>query len=43
MFPEIHSATFVALRGWTTSITPTAKTDEEATALLGAFRFPFRN
>jgi len=25
------------------SITTTAKTDEEAKALLAAFRFPFRN
>jgi large subunit ribosomal protein L5 len=25
------------------SITTTAKTDEEAKALLSAFRFPFRN
>ena len=32
-----------ALRGLNISITTTAKTDEEAKALLSAFRFPFRN
>ena len=32
-----------ALRGMNISITTTAKTDEEARALLGAFKFPFKN
>ena len=40
MFPEIEVD---ALRGLNISITTTAKTDEEAKALLSAFRFPFRN
>ena len=31
------------LRGMNISITTTAKTDEEAKALLAAFHFPFRN
>ncbi|MEZ0271217.1 MAG: 50S ribosomal protein L5, partial [Methylophilaceae bacterium] len=32
-----------ALRGMNITITTTAKTDEEARALLSAFSFPFRN
>ena len=32
-----------ALRGLNISITTTAKNDDEARALLSAFRFPFRN
>ena len=32
-----------ALRGLNISITTTAKSDDEAKALLTAFRFPFRN
>ena len=32
-----------ALRGLNISITTTAKSDEEAKALLAAFKFPFRN
>jgi large subunit ribosomal protein L5 len=31
------------MRGMDISITTTAKSDEEAKALLEAFRFPFRN
>jgi large subunit ribosomal protein L5 len=31
------------LRGLNISITTTAKTDDEAKALLSAFKFPFRN
>ena len=31
------------LRGMNISITTTAKTDDEAKALLAAFKFPFRN
>jgi len=35
--------TIDALRGLNISITTTAKSDEEAKALLAAFKFPFRN
>ena len=43
IFPEIDYDKVDALRGLNISITTTAKTDDEAKALLGAFRFPFRN
>lgn len=43
IFPEIEYDKVDALRGLNISITTTAKTDEEAKALLSAFRFPFRN
>ena len=43
IFPEIEYDKVDALRGMNISITTTAKTDEEAKALLAAFRFPFRN
>ncbi|MBU3724529.1 MAG: 50S ribosomal protein L5 [Burkholderiaceae bacterium] len=43
IFPEIEYDKVDALRGLNISITTTAKTDEEAKALLTAFRFPFRN
>jgi large subunit ribosomal protein L5 len=43
IFPEIEYDKIDKLRGMNISITTTAKTDEEAKALLGAFRFPFRN
>jgi large subunit ribosomal protein L5 len=43
IFPEIDFDQVDALRGMDISITTTAKTDEEAKALLTAFRFPFRN
>jgi len=43
IFPEIEYDKIDALRGMNISITTTAKTDEEAKALLTAFRFPFRN
>ena len=43
MFPEIEYDKVDALRGLNISITTTAKSDEEAKALLSAFRFPFRN
>ena len=43
IFPEIDYDKVDALRGMNISITTTAKTDEEARALLAAFRFPFRN
>ncbi len=43
IFPEIEYDKIDALRGMNISITTTAKTDEEAKALLAAFKFPFRN
>ncbi|MGE0313210.1 MAG: 50S ribosomal protein L5 [Lautropia sp.] len=43
MFPEVEYDKVDAIRGLNISITTTAKTDEEAKALLAAFRFPFRN
>ena len=43
MFPEIEYDKIDAIRGLNISITTTAKNDEEAKALLSAFRFPFRN
>jgi large subunit ribosomal protein L5 len=43
IFPEIEYEKIDALRGLNISITTTAKTDEEAKALLACFKFPFRN
>lgn len=43
IFPEIEYDKVDALRGLNVSITTTAKTDEEAKALLAAFRFPFKS
>ena len=43
IFPEIEYDKIDSLRGLNISITTTAKTDEEAKALLAAFKFPFRN
>ena len=43
IFPEIEYDKIDALRGLNISITTTAKNDEEAKALLNAFKFPFRN
>ena len=43
IFPEIEYDKVDALRGLNISITTTAKTDDEAKALLSAFRFPFKN
>ena len=43
IFPEIEYDKIDALRGMNITITTTAKTDEEARALLSAFNFPFRN
>ena len=43
IFPEIEYDKIDALRGMNISITTTAKTDEEAKALLAAFRFPFKS
>ena len=42
IFPEIDYDKIDALRGMNITITTTAKTDEEARALLEAFNFPFR-
>jgi large subunit ribosomal protein L5 len=42
IFPEIEYDKIDTLRGLNISITTTAKTDEEARALLAAFRFPFK-
>ena len=43
IFPEIEYDKIDALRGLNISITTTAKSDDEAKALLAAFKFPFRN
>src|SRR6201992_253455 len=43
IFPEIDYDKIDALRGLNISITTTAKTDDEAKALLASFKFPFRN
>lgn len=42
VFPEIEYDKIDALRGMDIAITTTAKTDEEARALLKAFDFPFK-
>lgn len=43
IFPEIDYDKVDALRGMNITITTTAKTDDEARALLTAFSFPFRS
>jgi large subunit ribosomal protein L5 len=43
IFPEIEYDKIDALRGMNITITTTAKTDDEAKALLSAFKFPFKN
>jgi len=43
IFPEIEYEKVDAIRGLNISITTTAKTDDEAKALLVAFKFPFKN
>jgi len=43
IFPEIEYEKIDAIRGLNISITTSAKTDEEAKALLTAFKFPFKN
>ena len=43
IFPEIEYDKVDKDRGMNISITTTAKTDEEAKALLAAFKFPFKN
>jgi large subunit ribosomal protein L5 len=42
IFPEIDYDKIDALRGMNIAFTTTAKTDNEARALLAAFRFPFK-
>ena len=42
IFPEVEYDKIDTLRGLNISITTTAKTDEEARALLAGFRFPFK-
>lgn len=42
IFPEIEYDKIDALRGLNITITTTAKTDEEAKALLSLFKFPFK-
>jgi large subunit ribosomal protein L5 len=43
IFPEIEYDKIDAVRGLNISIATSAKSDEEAKALLSAFQFPFRN
>jgi large subunit ribosomal protein L5 len=43
IFPEIEYDKIDAIRGLNISIATTAKSDDEAKALLAAFNFPFRN
>jgi large subunit ribosomal protein L5 len=43
IFPEVEYDKIDALRGMNITITTTAKSDEEAKALLAAFKFPFKN
>jgi large subunit ribosomal protein L5 len=43
IFPEIEYDKIDAIRGMNIAITTTAKTDDEARALLTAFRFPFKH
>ncbi len=43
VFPEIDYDKIDALRGMDITITTTARTDEEARALLAAFNFPFKH
>ena len=42
IFPEIEYDKIETLRGLNITITTTAKTDEEARALLSLFKFPFK-
>lgn len=42
IFPEIEYDKMDALRGLNITVTTTAKTDEEAKALLSLFKFPFK-
>ena len=42
IFPEVEYDKIDALRGLNITVTTTAKTDEEAKALLSLFKFPFK-
>lgn len=43
IFPEINYDKIDKVRGLNITVTTTAKTDQEAKALLSAFKFPFKN
>ncbi|MHB1247642.1 MAG: 50S ribosomal protein L5 [Sulfuriferula sp.] len=43
IFPEVEYDKIDVLRGMNITITTSANTDEEARALLAAFKFPFKN
>src|SRR3989304_3655854 len=43
IFPEIEYDKIDAIRGMDIAFTTSAKTDDEARALLAAFRFPFKS
>jgi large subunit ribosomal protein L5 len=43
IFPEIEYDKIDKIRGMNITITTSAKSDAEAKALLGAFKFPFKN
>ncbi|MDR3412959.1 MAG: 50S ribosomal protein L5 [Formivibrio sp.] len=43
IFPEIEYDKIDAIRGMNITITTTARTDDEARALLAAFKFPFKS
>jgi large subunit ribosomal protein L5 len=43
IFPEIEYDKIDAIRGMNITISTTARTDDEARALLAAFKFPFRS
>ena len=43
IFPEIDYEKIDKIRGMDITITTSAKTDDEAKALLKAFNFPFKN
>jgi large subunit ribosomal protein L5 len=43
IFPEIEYEKIDAIRGMDINITTSAKSDEDARALLAAFNFPFKN
>ncbi|NVK31808.1 MAG: 50S ribosomal protein L5, partial [Gammaproteobacteria bacterium] len=43
IFPEIDYEAIDAMRGMDITFTTTAKTDDQARALLKAFQFPFKS
>jgi large subunit ribosomal protein L5 len=43
IFPEVDYDKVDAIRGFNITIATSAKTDEEAFALLKAFKFPFKD